>query len=99
MKTRGASETLSYGDDNVERTVRIPVDYVELEGTLGVPPTAAGMVLFAHGSGSSRFSSRNRYVARILRDAGFATLLLDLLSPAEEQVDEVTRHHRFDIPM
>jgi dienelactone hydrolase len=90
---------LAHGDDNVERTIRIPVDHLELEGTLGVPENAAAIVLFAHGSGSSRFSSRNRYVARVLRDAGFATLLLDLLSPREEEVDEVTRHLRFDIRM
>jgi putative phosphoribosyl transferase len=90
---------LAYGDDNVERTIRVPLDHIELEGTLGVPENATGIVLFAHGSGSSRFSSRNRYVARVLRDAGFATLLLDLLSPSEEEVDEVTRHHRFDIAM
>jgi putative phosphoribosyl transferase len=93
---------LAYGDDNVERTIRIPIDPIsdiELEGTLGVPENAGGIVLFAHGSGSSRFSSRNRYVARVLRDAGFATLLLDLLSPSEEAVDEVTRHLRFDIGM
>jgi dienelactone hydrolase len=90
---------LPYGDDNLERTVSIPADGVTLEGTLGVPPAALGIVLFAHGSGSSRFSPRNRYVARTLRSAGLGTLLLDLLSPSEEQVDEVTRHHRFDIPM
>src|SRR5947208_12019268 len=90
---------LDYGDDNVERTVRVPMDHIELEGTLGVPQDAAGVVLFAHGSGSSRFSPRNRYVARVLRDAGFGTLLLDLLSRTEEEVDEVTRHHRFDIDM
>jgi putative phosphoribosyl transferase len=90
---------LPYGDDNLERTVSIPADGVTLEGTLGVPPAVLGIVLFAHGSGSSRFSPRNRYVARTLRSAGLGTLLLDLLSPSEEQVDEVTRHHRFDIPM
>src|SRR5881392_2703737 len=90
---------LDYGDDNVERTVRVPMDHIELEGTLGVPADSHGVVLFAHGSGSSRFSSRNRYVARVLRDAGFATLLLDLLSRDEEEVDEITRHHRFDIDM
>ena len=90
---------LAYGDDNVERTVSVPVDHIELEGTLGVPPDAAGVVLFAHGSGSSRFSSRNRYVARVLRDAGFATLLIDLLTASEEKVDDVTRHLRFDIDM
>jgi len=60
---------------------------------------AVGAILFAHGSGSSRFSTRNRFVAHVLRDAGFATLLLDLLSAEEEQVDDVTRHHRFDIDM
>jgi dienelactone hydrolase len=90
---------LPFGDDRLESTVSIPAGRVTLEGTLGVPVGAAGVVLFAHGSGSSRFSPRNRFVARALRDAGLGTLLLDLLSPAEEEVDEVTRHHRFDIPM
>lgn len=82
-----------------EHTVVVPANTVNLEGTLDVPPTARGAVLFAHGSGSSRFSSRNRYVAHVLREAGLATLLLDLLSSAEEQVDLVTRHLRFDIPL
>ncbi|HEX5972832.1 MAG TPA: alpha/beta family hydrolase [Gemmatimonadaceae bacterium] len=82
-----------------ELTVTVPAHTVELEGTLDVPPGARGAVLFAHGSGSSRFSTRNRYVARVLREAGLATLLLDLLSSAEEQVDLVTRHLRFDIPL
>ena len=90
---------LPYGDDGVEQTVTVPAGSVSLEGTLGVPDDAQGIVLFAHGSGSSRFSPRNRYVARVFRDAGLATLLLDLLSPAEEEVDEITRHHRFDIRM
>jgi dienelactone hydrolase len=88
-----------YEDDRIERTVVVPAGLVRLEGTLGVPANARGIVLFAHGSGSSRFSPRNRYVARVLRDAGLATLLLDLLSPVEEEVDEVTRRHRFDIAM
>jgi dienelactone hydrolase len=82
-----------------ERTVIVPANTVNLEGTLDVPPNARGAVLFAHGSGSSRFSSRNRYVAQVLREARLATLLLDLLSSAEEQVDLVTRHLRFDIPL
>ena len=82
-----------------ERTVVVPAHTVDLEGTLDVPPGARGAVLFAHGSGSSRFSSRNRHVAQVLREAGLATLLLDLLSSAEEQVDLVTRHLRFDIPL
>src|SRR5687768_15488805 len=90
---------LPYGDDNVERTITIVADGVELEGTLGVPPKASGIVLFAHGSGSSRHSSRNRYVARELRDAGLATLLLDLLNAAEEKEDNRTRALRFDIGM
>ena len=90
---------LIHSEDQTERTVIIPVQKESLEGTLGVPDRARGVVLFAHGSGSSRFSSRNRYVARVLRDAGLATLLLDLLSPAEEQLDLVTRHLRFDISL
>lgn len=89
----------AYDDDRLERTVRIATGTVSLEGTLGVPPHATGVVLFAHGSGSSRFSPRNRFVARVFRDAGLATLLLDLLSRSEEDVDEVTRHYRFDIAM
>ena len=75
----------------------MPATGVTLEGTLGVPADARGVVLFAHGSGSSRFSPRNRYVAQVLRDAGLATLLVDLLSPSEEAVDLATRHLRFDI--
>jgi putative phosphoribosyl transferase len=90
---------LPFDDDALERTVSIPIDHLTLEGTLGVPECAIGVVLFAHGSGSSRFSPRNRFVARVLRDAGLGTLLLDLLSSSEEEVDELTRHHRFDIPM
>lgn len=90
---------LPYSDDSLERTISIRTDRVVLEGTLGVPHDVSGIVLFAHGSGSSRFSSRNRFVARVLRDAGLGTLLLDLLSHAEEIVDDVTREHRFDIPM
>lgn len=90
---------LPYSDDNLERTVSIPAGRVTLEGTLGVPVGAISLVVFAHGSGSSRFSPRSRYVARALRDGGLGTLLLDLLSATEEEVDEVTRQHRFDIAM
>lgn len=89
----------AYDDDKLERTVNIRARSVTLEGTLGVPASATGVVLFAHGSGSSRFSPRNRYVARTFRDAGLGTLLLDLLSRSEEEVDEITRHHRFDISL
>jgi len=66
-------------------------------GTLARPQHARGLVIFAHGSGSSRFSARNRFVASALNEAGFATLLMDLLTAAEERVDELTREHRFDI--
>jgi dienelactone hydrolase len=80
-----------------EGTVQVPVGEVTLEGDLGVPGGARGVVLFAHGSGSSRHSPRNRYVARWLREAGLATLLLDLLTTTEGQVDEPTGHLRFDV--
>jgi putative phosphoribosyl transferase len=82
---------------SVERDVSVPAGTVTLPGTLGVPGPGNGVVLFAHGSGSSRLSPRNRYVARALRDAGLATLLIDLLSPDEEQADMVTGRLRFDI--
>ena len=78
--------------------VEVPVDTIRLKADLRVPPTATGLVIFAHGSGSSRFSSRNRQVAEFLGGRGFATLLLDLLTAAEEAVDEVTTEFRFDIP-
>ena len=79
--------------------MRISVAAESLEGNLGVPPGARGVVLFAHGSGSSRHSPRNRSVAQVLRRAGLATLLTDLLTPQEEAVDARTRHLRFDIPL
>lgn len=88
-----------FDDDRVEEDVSIAAPGVTLEGTLGLPEPRTGIVVFVHGSGSSRFSPRNRFVARVLRDAGLGTLLIDLLSPEEEQVDEVTRQLRFDIPM
>ncbi|MEE9911730.1 MAG: dienelactone hydrolase family protein [Deltaproteobacteria bacterium] len=84
--------------DHVEEvTLQIPVGRVILEGDLAVPPGAQSIVLFAHGSGSSRFSSRNRYVARHLQREGLATLLFDLLTSAEEQVDSYSLRLRFDI--
>lgn len=91
-----------------EREVRIPVESaspivgppraVPLEGNLTLPQGAKGVVLFAHGSGSSRFSPRNRFVARALQEAGLATLLIDLLNPQEEAIDVRTAELRFDIP-
>lgn len=79
--------------------VRIPAHEVVLDATMTLPPEPAGVVLFAHGSGSSRFSPRNRYVAGELQKAGFITVLLDLLTPSEEAVDARTGHLRFDIDL
>jgi pimeloyl-ACP methyl ester carboxylesterase len=78
-----------------ERAVRIPGDHVTLEGELAIPANARGIVLFAHGSGSSRLSPRNTYVARVLRDGGVGTLLFDLLTRAEDTVYAT----RFDIDL
>ncbi len=80
------------------QSVRIPAAQATLEGDLSIPAQARGAVLFAHGSGSSRHSPRNQHVAEVLQQAGLATLLMDLLTPAEESVDEFTAVHRFDIP-
>jgi putative phosphoribosyl transferase len=82
-----------------ERTVEIPAGRVRLEGTLGLPPEPSGVVLFSHGTGSGRHSPRNRSVAAALREAGLATLLLDLLTGDEELVDRQTAELRFDIPV
>jgi dienelactone hydrolase len=84
-------------NQGAEQPVLVPAGPVTLEGNLGVPAGAQGVVLFAHGSGSSRHSPRNRYVAGVLRAAGLATLLVDLLTADEEQVDLRTRHLRFDL--
>jgi len=82
-------------DAHKETPVHIPVDGVTLEGALAVPAKATGLVLFVHGSGSSRFSPRNNFVARELRNAGLGTLLIDLLTRVEDQDYE----RRFDIPL
>jgi predicted phosphoribosyltransferase/pimeloyl-ACP methyl ester carboxylesterase len=80
-----------------EVSVRIPLDRTALAGDLRLPHAARGLVIFAHGSGSSRLSPRNRHVARVLEEGGFATLLMDLLTEDEEAVDLRTRRLRFDI--
>jgi dienelactone hydrolase len=85
-------------DPATRKEVNIPVDGALLAGTLSIPGGAIGIVLFAHGSGSSRFSPRNREVANALEEAGFGTLLFDLLTAQEAAIDEVTRRYRFDIP-
>jgi putative phosphoribosyl transferase len=81
----------------MEQLVEIPVADVVLEGNLTLPAHPRGTVLFAHGSGSSRHSPRNRFVAEQLQEAGFATLLMDLLTGAEEVIDRQTAQLRFDI--
>src|SRR3981189_3610594 len=80
-----------------DRLIQIRVGQVALEGNLRLPERAGGVVLFAHGSGSSRHSPRNRHVARALNRANLATLLVDLLTPEEEVLDVRTAHLRFDI--
>src|SRR5947209_18511351 len=85
------------GEIGEETPVRVKTRAVPLEGNLGVPEEARGVVLFAHGSGSGRHSPRNRFVAGRLRAAGLATLLIDLLTEEEEQVDQHTTRLRFNI--
>lgn len=80
-------------------TLRIPVDGVTLNADLAIPVDAHGIVLFAHGSGSSRHSPRNQFVARVLQQSDFGTLLMDLLTEKEEALDNQTREMRFDIAL
>jgi putative phosphoribosyl transferase len=77
--------------------VQIQAGRAVLSGNLTIPEDTIALVLFAHGSGSSRHSPRNQFVARTLNDAGLATLLFDLLTPEEEAIDTYTREHRFNI--
>lgn len=98
----GNSSSTTRGDQQSadlvsERTVHVPVDDLKLSGDLSLPHSAAGVVIFAHGSGSSRQSPRNRYVAQVLQQARLGTLLFDLLTKEEERVDLRTAALRFDI--
>ena len=88
-----------YAQRAYSNEIRVPAGAVELEGELIIPAGATGIVIFAHGSGSSRFSPRNKFVAEKIRDRGVGTLLFDLLTPDEEAIDQYTRHLRFDIGM
>src|SRR5215208_2919307 len=83
--------------DGNEQSIQISISSVSLSGDLDIPDGTQGVVLFAHGSGSGRHSPRNRYVAKVLQEAGVGTLLFDLLTEDEELIDEQTRHLRFDI--
>ena len=88
MSDQGRTETFEVGIETPDGT---------LPGDLNIPPNARAIVLFAHGSGSSRLSTRNRYVAEVLNAGGLATLLFDLLTPREHEVDQFTTEYRFDI--
>ena len=79
--------------------VQIHAGRAVLHGNLNIPENASALVLFAHGSGSSRHSPRNQFVSRTLNEAGLATLLFDLLTPEEEAIDMQTREHRFNIDL
>lgn len=83
--------------EDIRRKVQIPINGIELEGEMCVPRSATGIVIFAHGSGSSRHSPRNQFVARVIRASQVGTLLFDLLTREEEAEDDVTRELRFDI--
>ncbi len=91
------SVPLAETETGISQNVVILADGVRLSGELIVSAKAAGVVLFAHGSGSSRYSPRNQFVARAIREAGAGTLLFDLLTPEEESADAYTGHLRFDI--
>jgi putative phosphoribosyl transferase len=82
-----------------ERAVQVNAGSVTLDGNLTMPEGSSGVVLFAHGSGSGRMSPRNRHVARLLNEAKFATLLVDLLTVQEDAIDLSTAQLRFDIPL
>lgn len=83
----------------VDREVQVPVEAVTLNGILSLPPAPKGIVLFAHGSGSSHKSHRNQMVASFLQEENIATLLFDLLTIEEERADSITRELRFNIPL
>jgi putative phosphoribosyl transferase len=89
-----------HGQDHEVRNVVITIDVRNIiEGSLTIPKEPKGIVIFAHGSGSSRYSPRNKYVARVLNESGIATLLVDLLTSEEEKIDNITREQRFDIKL
>lgn len=87
------------GQHKADTAVRIPIENMNLQGDLHLPANPLGVVIFVHGSGSSRFSPRNRFVAEELNKHGFGTLLLDLLTEEEHRIDTETMEYRFDIPL
>jgi pimeloyl-ACP methyl ester carboxylesterase len=97
--TLPASTSPTQPIDSVAASLSVPIDGLRLEADLVLPQGAQALVLFAHGSGSSRFSPRNRFVARELNECGLGTLLLDLLTTREEHRDAVDSHLRFDVEL
>ena len=97
LQKMGVVELMTAKDENHNQPIQIPIGSVSLLGDLTIKKGSQGIVLFAHGSGSGRHSKRNRYVAKVLQDAGLGTLLFDLLTEEEEIIDEQTQHLRFDI--
>jgi putative phosphoribosyl transferase len=97
MNSKNVSHAMNGSTSKAE--VKIPAGNVMLEGELALPKEAQGIVLFVHGSGSSRHSPRNQHVAQVLRSAGIGTLLFDLLTEDEEAIDRSTGHLRFDISL
>ena len=91
--------TTTQGQHEAVMPVRIPMESMNLQGDLHLPSNPLGVVIFVHGSGSSRFSPRNRFVAEELNKQGFATLLLDLLTEEEHRIDTETMEYRFNIPL
>src|SRR5258708_23702605 len=86
--------------DKRTQPCQVPISTsVTLEGLLTLPEQARALILFAHGSGSSRFSPRNQFVAQVLHEADLATLLIDFLTPPEEEQDQITPPLPFDIPL
>jgi len=84
---------------DLEQAIRIPVGNVEVEGNMFLPQETGCLIIFAHGSGSSRFSPRNQYVAKEFNKSSIGTLLFDLLTPGEEEEDELTGQYRFNISL
>jgi dienelactone hydrolase len=93
----GAAMSITFGPQSEIQAVNIEAGADTLPGLLGRPAGASGVVLFAHGSGSSRHSPRNQYVANVLRNTGLATLLFDLLTPLEESQDVLSGEWRFNL--
>lgn len=99
MQRKGEFIYMDYLPEENEQSIEILVDHSKITGTLIIPQNAKGIVIFAHGSGSSRHSPRNKFVAKILQENNLATLLFDLLTSKEEAIDNITAEYRFNIEL